>query len=223
MANPQAENGHTDVANEIMEALARQILSPDEWHCLIVILRKTWGWHKREDRISLSQFALMTGMRKPHICRALKKLFQRQIITQTGNERINIYRFQKDFEKWIPLPKQVIVTRSGNKSLPKQGTTKETKQKKNTLRDPPNPAIKEFFSFFCDSFNRKFGEKYTVNGGKEGQLIKRMLKVQSLDTLKLCAKGLFESNDPYIQKAGYTIGILYSQINKLITEGKSRW
>ena len=52
MANPQAENGHTDIANEIVEALARTRISGTETQLLWVIFRKTYGWHKKEDEIS---------------------------------------------------------------------------------------------------------------------------------------------------------------------------
>jgi phage replication O-like protein O len=79
MANPQKENGYTVIANEILEALMRIRLSGEEWKCLLVILRKTYGWNKKEDKISLSQFVLMTGMKKQSVHRALKKLSSKNI------------------------------------------------------------------------------------------------------------------------------------------------
>jgi len=54
MANPQPEDGHIDIANEIAEKLARTQLSGTEHKIIWAIWRKTWGWHKKEDRISLS-------------------------------------------------------------------------------------------------------------------------------------------------------------------------
>jgi hypothetical protein len=103
--------------------------------------------------------------------------------------------------------------------------TQKQKQNKRSGDDPTEPdhSHKEFLSFFCDSFSRKFGKKYTVNGGKEGMLIKIALKVHSLATLQNYVKRFFECKDEFIQKAGYTIGVFYSQINKLATEKKSKW
>ena len=49
MASPQKENGYTPIAHEILEALAKQLLSPDEWRILMIIFRKTYGWDKKED------------------------------------------------------------------------------------------------------------------------------------------------------------------------------
>jgi len=143
MASPQKEDGYTAIANAIIEKLACQVISPDEWRVLCVILRKTYGWRKAEDWISLSQFVEMSGMKKQHVCRAIKKLLSRQIITQTGNaftqtgnaftqtgnaftqtgnaftQTGNVqgwkYGLQKDFDLWITPPR-------APRSLPKQVT-----------------------------------------------------------------------------------------------------
>ena len=84
MANPQRENGHIDVANEIAEALAKTQLSGYESRILWVILRKTYGWHKKIDSISITQFEKATGLKRRHIQRTLKKLLNRNIITKNG-------------------------------------------------------------------------------------------------------------------------------------------
>lgn len=126
MASPQKENGYTPIANEIMEALCQINLSAYETRILLFILRKTYGWHKKEDRISLSQFSKVLHIAIPHICRTLKRLVKRKIITQIGNGYYVSYLFQKDYEKWKSLPKQAIlpkqvigITQIGN-SLPAQ-------------------------------------------------------------------------------------------------------
>ena len=54
MANPQLENGYTKVANEILDALVKIRLSPNESRLLWFIIHKTYGWHKKTDRISIS-------------------------------------------------------------------------------------------------------------------------------------------------------------------------
>lgn len=99
MANPQRENGHIDIANEIAEFLARYRLSGQEYQVLWVIWRKTWGWHKKKDAISLSQIAKMTGMKRPAVVRALNKLLQKGVIKK-DNSYVRTYRFNKDYETW---------------------------------------------------------------------------------------------------------------------------
>jgi len=109
MASPQAENGHIDIANEIAEQFCRYRISGEEWMVLWAIIRKTYGWKKKEDRIALSQFAVMTGLKKPHIVRALRKLQSKRIIIVIKNDTtdINSYRFNKDFDKWESLSKKI--------------------------------------------------------------------------------------------------------------------
>jgi len=142
MANPQCEDGYVRIANEIIDALIKINLSSYEWRILLAIIRKTYGWNKKKDRISLSQFAKITGIRKSHISRTLSKLVEKNIVTRTGNvthsgnQRNITYSFQKNYEEWKALPKQVTlpkqvkrVTYLGKKRLPKQVTTKDNIQK----------------------------------------------------------------------------------------------
>lgn len=156
MANPQAENGHVDIANEIAEMLARTYLNSTESRVLWAILRKTYGWKKKMDRISYSQFEEATGINRRHIADALNSLVRRKIITRSGNGYKLEYGIQKDFDLWVLLPieatsrlnnfkslpvaaTKAIVTRNGNTPLPVEATKSlpvmaNTKDNKDTLQ-----------------------------------------------------------------------------------------
>ena len=56
MANPQKENGYTAIANEVLEQLVKAGLLGSELSMAIFVIRKTWGFQKKEDIISFSQF-----------------------------------------------------------------------------------------------------------------------------------------------------------------------
>lgn len=100
-ASPQAEDGHIDIANEIAEVLARINFCPYESRILWVIWRKTYGWHKKMDRISFTQFEKSTGLHRRHIQRTLKHLEERKIIIASkGYGKNATYGFQKDYTKW---------------------------------------------------------------------------------------------------------------------------
>ena len=126
-----------------MEALARIRIPGEARQILDVILRKTYGWNKCEDVISLSQFVEMTVLSKTHVCRGVNKLLSINIITKKGNAISRFthkgndydvsYGLQKDFENWHTLPKKgtlpikvIDVTHKGNTTLPIKGHTKET-------------------------------------------------------------------------------------------------
>ena len=132
MANPQRENGHVDIANEIMEALAGIRISGEEWQCLCVIFRKTYGWHKKEDWISLSQFNLLTKLKKPNILRATRKLsLKKVVIIKNDNRHKPKYKFNKNYEQWKPLSKKITVINNDKRSLSKMIPTKENYTKEN--------------------------------------------------------------------------------------------
>lgn len=236
MASPQAENGHLDLANELVEQFFRLQLSGYQWRLLWVILRQTWGWHKKEDRISLSYFEEKTWISQKHIQRAIKELMGMNIIIRREETYVKTFSFQKNYELWKPTPKLGSpkkgspklggpeigageTPKKGSKQTPKLGSTKEIKEtsQKKLLRDSkkPNPAVKKFIDFWYQSFQSHFGTPYAVNGGKEGKLVKALLATHPLENLKDLAELFFKSNDPFIQNAGYTLGVFSSQVNKL--------
>lgn len=99
MANPQVENGHTQISNEILEQLMKRYLSPNQWQVLICIIRKTYGYHKKEDYIANSQICEATNLGKSVVSRALWSLEAMNIISRKGK----FVGFQKDYEKWEKL------------------------------------------------------------------------------------------------------------------------
>ena len=102
MANPQLENGHTRIANELMEHLMRLYLAPNQWQVILCIIRKTYGFHKKIDYITNTQICEGTGLVKSTVSRAVTVLKQRNIITRNGKH----IGLQKDWEQWQKLAEQ---------------------------------------------------------------------------------------------------------------------
>jgi phage replication O-like protein O len=169
MANPQAENGHIDIAHEVAEAFFTLQLSGNQNRVLWVILRQTWGWKKKADRISISFFEKKTGLDRRHIYRALMELKERKIITiaKNGNRRTSSYGFQKDYSLWKP-PIQSIAKNSNSllpklatKLLPKMAPTKEKKEtfkKKRPITDSPK-ALETFLKEKAEEIYQTFPRK----------------------------------------------------------------
>jgi phage replication O-like protein O len=121
MSNHQVESGHIRIQNELWDALVGIRISGEARQVLDFIIRKTWGWGKKKDCIPLSQFKKATGLKKPTIIKARKKLIEMNLITvtQKDNAIALIYSVNKDFDKWKPLPKKVTVTQKGKDRYPK--------------------------------------------------------------------------------------------------------
>ena len=117
MASPQVEDGYTMIANELLEAISRKLLSGDEHRIFWTILRKTYGFKKRTDQISLSQFVLATGINKQNICRVLSKLIKKNMIIKIDNKSIRSYSIQKDYTTWEPLSKKTTAMGEGRLSI----------------------------------------------------------------------------------------------------------
>lgn len=102
MANPQLENGYMKLAVEIMEALAHYRIKGNAWQCLCVILRKTYGWDKKDDHIGYEQFMKATGFSKSNLKENLKWLEDRNIIIidKKFNKKGFMYTFNKNYETW---------------------------------------------------------------------------------------------------------------------------
>ena len=109
-ANPQTENGFTKLANELLEAFSLSRISGEENQVFWTIIRKTYGFNKTWDEISLSQFCLATGMNKQNVCRALSKLIKKKMIIKTDKGKIAKYRIQKDYTTWLPLSKLITLS-----------------------------------------------------------------------------------------------------------------
>ena len=166
MANPQKENGHTAIANELLEIMAKTYFSSYEIQIIFAIFRKTYGWNKKEDWITNTQLAELTGIPKSHVSRTIKKLLERKMIVKNGKK----IGFEKDYEKWQKLPKQVTskngkklpiqvskVTQTGNKKLPKQVSTKE---KKETIQKTKSVSFLNTFKEF-KKIRKQNGKKMT--------------------------------------------------------------
>jgi phage replication O-like protein O len=73
--------GFVPVPNAYFEYLAE--LSGAETKVLLAILRKTAGWRKESDAISLSQLEEMTGLDRKSVIAGLRGLLERGLIAQT--------------------------------------------------------------------------------------------------------------------------------------------
>lgn len=82
MAKPELENGYTRVANELLEATALFPFNGSQLKLILFLWRKTYGFQKKVDSISLSQWEAGTGLNQRTIKRELKNLQKMNVIQQ---------------------------------------------------------------------------------------------------------------------------------------------
>lgn len=189
--NPQVENGYLRIANEIVEALCRYRLSGEETQCVFVVFRKTYGFGKKEDAIPLSQFAAMTGLKRPHVVRALGKLVSKKVlsVTKKGTTSTSIYSFNKHFSEWTAVTKKDTTPRpaSTNKdncllpikvhskeSLSKEIQTLCPKLKKTSA--PDRPQFDDFYKQYPKHKAKPAAEKAWNKLNPSKELFDQMMK-----------------------------------------------
>jgi phage replication O-like protein O len=143
MANPQKELGHTSISNELFEAILRTPWTRAQYAVIFFIIRKTYGWGKKSDKISISQFARVLPYSKTTIIRTLKRLKTMNVAVQLkvggGKKNASEWALNKNYEDWQTVSLGVTVTLQSSKlshSSPQTVTrglhTKETNTKETT-------------------------------------------------------------------------------------------
>lgn len=192
LQNPQLEDGFTPIANAIMDALARTRFSGYERSVLDFLFRKTYGWSKKSDLISLSQFVDATRISKPNIVHTLNRLVNRNIISRTvvgiNNGSLTRYEFNKHFGEWISLLKSTTPllsllkstiepllkstpTISIEKTISKRfrdkdsvGLLKSTTHDDEVPPDLPEPSVDDLAAEVLSYLNEKTKRKYRNAG-----------------------------------------------------------
>ena len=138
MADPQTENGYLQIAMEIVEALAKHRIPGQEMQLVWVLLRKTWGWKKKEDYIPLSQWAKLSGIKRTKCCTLINSLIAKNLIKKTSPQ------------KGTPVPKKGLqpVPKRGTKTVPKRGLSIDKKIIKE--------RAKNVILYLNETYNRRF-------------------------------------------------------------------
>jgi phage replication O-like protein O len=97
---PQLEDGFTRLANDLLDALVRAGLTARQWTVVMALVRKTYGFNKREDDIGLSQLVAMTGLDKANISRTLRELVEQGIVHRSVGKHGHILSINKRSDQW---------------------------------------------------------------------------------------------------------------------------
>ena len=122
----------------------------------------------------------------------------------------------------------MAVVNKDNKSLSIKTPTKETIQKKllqKKIIRSDNTDHPKFIKYYCDKYKEKFKAKFIFNGGKDGNIIKTLLKQFDYDTLCRMAVLFFADDSDFVK--GHDIGKFKFQSQALVEELKKpkklRW
>ncbi|HEI8866115.1 TPA: replication protein [Serratia odorifera] len=196
------DDGYTRIANELLEAVMSADLTARQLKVALAIIRKTYGFGKKVDRITNTQIASMTGIHHTHVCTAKNEMIAMNIVIASGSQ-IGINKVVSDWKFNISQDSKTLA-KSANKSLanaanehsPTQLNTKETIQKKK--ENTPNPLtevgaecvkptrrkpVRVNYEEYLDAYNEIVGDRlpHAVEANAERQRKLRKL-IESLAT-----------------------------------------
>lgn len=96
----ELENGYLRLANQIQDALCIVELSGREFRVLNAIVRLTYGWSKKSDRIANSLIADKTTLKVKHVSEAVLSLAYRNIIILRRIGQTRYIGINTNLDKW---------------------------------------------------------------------------------------------------------------------------
>ena len=117
-------NGYTKVANEIQKLKPRLRLSGREWQCFEAVIWLTYGWNKKQDRVTNTVIAGLTGLSDTHVSDAIKSLAERKIIFSQKQGMMKLVGVNTEISAWVlDKPEPGTKLPKTGKSFPKAGKT----------------------------------------------------------------------------------------------------
>jgi phage replication O-like protein O len=166
----QLENGYTRIANELLEKMMVTSIPARHKDLWWFVVRKTYGFHKKQDVISLSQFQKGLRIDRSSVCRIIKDLVAWNLLGKIQGK----YWIIKDYTKWVvayrPLGGSGVGVNGVVAHSPhtKEMITKETNTKDIVLHTTTKVVNKD-----VDKIISKFKEEFDLQVLDESDKVNR--------------------------------------------------
>jgi phage replication O-like protein O len=160
-----------------MEALALADLGKRHYKIMLVMCRQTYGYNKKADEVSLSQFHDKTGIMPPNVSTAIEELVAMRVLIKTPGKYAACLAVNKAYAQWTGKAKvdvskvwgyqnnnsTVIETisegyQNDNDGVIETITTKDNskrKDQKTTPKENLSRSLRERFEIFWEAYPRK--------------------------------------------------------------------
>jgi phage replication O-like protein O len=108
--SPQLEDGFTRIANELFEAILGFGFTQRQLLVLLTVIRKTYGYGKKEDDMSASQIAEICSVGRQHVATVLGELARMNVITKEPGKFGMIVGINKRYGDWLPIERATKVS-----------------------------------------------------------------------------------------------------------------
>ncbi len=135
MSKPR-KSAFTKFPNELLEEICRSPFNGTEFAVLLALIRKTVGWHKPADKISLSQFVKLTCRGKRNIQTALKRLEQGWVLVKVlsySGRTATVWMLNTSTDEWDLSEWRNHATQSRDQTVAQSHHSKPLKNTKKTV------------------------------------------------------------------------------------------
>ena len=232
MTNPKLAPNTCPVPNVILDVVMRKV-SHAEFKVLMAIVRKTYGWHKDSDRISLSQLVAMTGVSHRKVIDSIRSL-DWIIISHKKLKRTTEYSLNLtpqtglgDAATALPDPTHLLHSVQGASEVSAEESSEVSAHTKDTLKNTKTKDIKErttdlpqaFLVWYKAQYEILLKQPLVVRWGRDKKLLKPILTAYSIEKAQVIASRLLNTTDKWLLGTGRDIPILANQWQKLVMEG----
>jgi len=213
---------------------------------MLFVIRQTYGFGKKDDKISLSQIAKMLGTSRVRCSQIVTTLQEKGVLTvkEFINGLTKKYRFNKDYEEWLTIKKKLNLA-PDRIEKPLRTVKENINHKRNTLKKkeysapsgpllPPeepkqkkktDTRVKDIIGYFLSQVREQHGIEPLPVDNVDGKLVKLALqKLGDLQAVKnLChwyiAKGFLKDGNPDTDKYHLRLALSDFQINEFREKG----
>lgn len=131
-ANPQLEDGYTRISNELLEAICKYDFTGLQMRILMLFIRSSYGYGKREAAFSLEYIQEKLQIPKRSAQRSLKSLTDAnilQVIQKASRSTPRIMMLNKKYNEWDISGDQYVIPKSesGDTQVTKNRVTQMTR------------------------------------------------------------------------------------------------
>jgi phage replication O-like protein O len=195
------ESNYTQVPNVLLDNIKE--FSYPEFLILMFICRKTFGWQKEEDRISLTQLQNGTGLSRQGVLTAIDSLLYANMIFKKKSSKGNIYSLVVNMVDHGSQPRGLPVVNGidTQKISIKDNYTKEnntvpagqptTEQQQEQKEPKPKSPHQQIIDLYYELFQDYCGRRPVWDDGL-GKTVKELLLKQSMADIMAVMRAYFD-------------------------------
>jgi phage replication O-like protein O len=141
------EPNYTQIPNVILDEMAKD-MGEAELRVVLAICRKTFGWHKVRDKISLSQLEEMTGLSRPGVLNGIEACTRKGLVLRVKSGLSYTYELVITSKHGLPVDAQLVnvVYQSGEEVVNEVYIQKKVNLKKGgEIISPPPLQEHEYY------------------------------------------------------------------------------